>query len=101
MAKALDYVTTPAIEVVQNGQKFYLCAIPAKTLSTVARVNLREPEEDKGYQRLFVESHISKIRRYLEDGRCIPVSMLVTFKGAKFANGQIRIPKTPARGWII
>jgi hypothetical protein len=76
MAKAPDYVTTAAIEVVQNGQRFYLCAISAKTLSTVARVNMRDPEKDTGYQRLFVESHINNIRKYLEGGRCIPVSML-------------------------
>jgi len=101
MAKTTEYVTAPAIEILQNGQKLYLCALTAKTLSTVARVNTREPEENTGYQRLFVPSHITGIKKYFESGKCIPVSMLVTFKGAKFANGHIYVLNDPKKGWII
>lgn len=101
MAKLPKYLTTPAIEVSQNGQKFYLCALTAKQLSATARVNKRDPAGDKGYQRLFVESHIKGIRKFLEGGQCIPVSVLVTFQGASFANGKIRILNKSDKGWII
>jgi DGQHR domain-containing protein len=101
MAKSPKFISTPAIEVVQNGQKLYLCALSAKTLSTVASVSRRDPVADTGYQRLFVDSHINNIKKYLEAGKCIPVSTLVTFNGAKFANGQIRLQKKPENGWII
>jgi DGQHR domain-containing protein len=96
-----NYVSAPAIEVSQSGQKFYLCVLSAKTLSKVARVDMRDPEEDKGYQRLFVDSHIRSIKKYLESGKCIPSSLLVTFKGAKFSNGKIRIRNKSKNGWII
>ena len=101
MATASKYVTTPAIEISQNGQKFYLCALSAKTLSTVARVDMRDPKGDTGYQRLFVDAHVSGIRKYLQSGKCIPVSLLVTFRRARFKNGVIRIQKDSRYGWII
>ena len=80
MATPPKWITTLAIEVIQNGQKLYLCALTAKTISTVARVNMREPEEDRGYQRLFVDSHITGIKKYFDSGKCIPVSMLLTVR---------------------
>jgi DGQHR domain-containing protein len=98
---ASTYIKIPAIEVVQNGHKFYLCSLTAKQLSSAARVNLRDPEEDKGYQRLFVDSHIDKIKKFLESGKSIPVSVLVTFKRATYSNGRLRIKKDPKNGWII
>jgi DGQHR domain-containing protein len=101
MTKVAEYIAAPAIEILQNGQKLYLCALPAKTLSDVASVNKRDPEEDTGYQRLFTPSHVVSIRKYFESGKCIPVSMLVTFKGAKFENGKIHVQKDPKKGWII
>jgi DGQHR domain-containing protein len=101
MPKPPKYISTPAIEVVQNGQKLYLCALTAKTLSAVASVSRRNPAEDTGYQRLFVDSHINNIKKYFDSGKCIPVSTLVTFIGAKFTNGEIRIHTQPEKGWII
>ncbi|MGA8614987.1 MAG: DGQHR domain-containing protein [Xanthobacteraceae bacterium] len=97
---AATVIKAPAIEVVQNGHKFYLCTLTAKQLTATATVSRREPEQDKGYQRLFVESHINAIRKFLESGKSIPVSLLVTFKKAKFSNRILRINRDPKNGWI-
>ncbi len=64
-------------------------------------MHTRDPESDTGYQRLFVDSHISQIKKYLDAGKCIPTALLVTFKGAKFEKGKLRILKDPKKGWII
>jgi DGQHR domain-containing protein len=101
MPKPPKYVTTPAIEVLQNGQKFYLCSLEAKILSGLASVNMRDPDQDTGYQRLFTQSHIAGIKKYLEKDKCIPASMLVTFKGAKFSDGKLHVLSDPRKGWII
>jgi DGQHR domain-containing protein len=94
-------VIVPAIQLTQNSHKFYLCAISAKTLSLIADVSRRDTLADKGYQRLFVESRIVKIKKYLEAGKCIPTAVLVTFKDAKFKNGKITFQANPKKGWII
>lgn len=101
MTKPAEFIVTSAIEVTQNNNKFYLCAISAKDLAATARVNQRDPAKDTGYQRLFADAHIAKIRKYFEAGKCIPASLLVTFKGATFSKGKIRIKRDPNSGWII
>jgi DGQHR domain-containing protein len=95
------YISTPAIEIKQSDQKFYLCTLTAMQLDAAAKVNLRDPDEDKGYQRYFAERHVDQIKKFFESKKAIPVSMLVTFKGAKFSGGRLHIKKNPRNGWII
>jgi DGQHR domain-containing protein len=101
MVKKQEFITVDAVELEQNGQKLYLCGLTAKQLGSLASVNKRDPEKDQGYQRLFSETHVRGIKRFLELGKCIPVSVLATFKGATFSKGQLKLKVGKRNGWII
>lgn len=81
----------------------YVFAMSAKTLWSIVKINRREEDKDKGYQRTLSASRVKKIAKYLNEGHSIPGAILVSFdKSSVSANGsQITITNDRDAGWVI
>lgn len=76
----------------------------AKKLWDVVKINKREEDKDKGYQRALSQSRAEKIARFIEKGNVLPGSVIISFdEDSKFdkANSTITIPNRADAGWVI
>jgi DGQHR domain-containing protein len=81
----------------------FLFPISAKTLWSLVQINQRQEDKDKGYQRVFSESRINKISKYLDGGNAIPGAILISFDKAKFIpkDSKLIIENVDNAGWVI
>jgi DGQHR domain-containing protein len=93
----------PCLSVEQGSTKLALFRMSAKQLWTITAINKRDPDKDKGYQRVLSAGRVDAIARYVQKGNALPTSILVTFDDAKLNEDgtELTIPNTPEAGWII
>jgi DGQHR domain-containing protein len=96
-------LTFDCISVTQAKYTLAVFAISAKELWKIVAINKREPDKDKGYQRVLSEGRVGAISRYVQNGNCLPTSVLVTFDEGKLNNekNKITIPNLAQAGWVI
>src|SRR5439155_15949791 len=70
--------------ITQGSNTLALFAAPVKTLWQITTINQRDPDKDKGYQRVLSAGRVDSIVRYVDKKNPIPNSVLVTFDGAWF-----------------
>jgi len=92
-----------SVSVTQGKYTLAVFSISAAELWKIVTINKREPDKDKGYQRVLSEGRVGAISRYVQKGNCLPTSVLVTFDKAKFnkEKNKITVPNEPQAGWII
>ncbi len=103
MALKLRNKTWDCLPLHQGKSKMYAFSAKAKDIWKVVQINLRDPDKDKGYQRVLSTSRVRAISAYLDKGHPIPGSILVTFETAEVsADGRkIKVPLKPNAGWVI
>lgn len=91
------------ISVTQGKYTLAVFSISAAALWEIATINKREPDKDRGYQRVLSEGRIGAISRYVLKGNCLPTSVLVTFDNGRFNSdkSKITVPNIATAGWII
>ncbi|MEY2496018.1 MAG: hypothetical protein QOJ45_2510 [Verrucomicrobiota bacterium] len=91
------------ISVTQGKYTLAVFSISAAELWKIVTINKREPDKDKGYQRVLSEGRVGAISRYVQKGNCLPTSVLVTFDEGKFnrEKSKITVPNLAEAGWII
>lgn len=97
------FFTFDCITVTQGKYTLAIFSVSAADLWEIVTINKREPDKDKGYQRVLSEGRIGAISRYVQKGNCIPTSLLVTFDEGKLnrEKTKITVPNVPEAGWII
>lgn len=98
-----EYFEVPCLTIVQSKYRLVMFRMKAKRLWSILQINQREPDKDKGYQRALSTSRVNTIARFIDKKRALPLSILVSLKGATLApdGRSIRIPKKKDAGWVI
>lgn len=96
-------LTFDCIPVTQGKTKLVIFTISAKELWEITAINKRDPDKDRGYQRVLSSGRVEAIKRYVEKGNSVPTSILVTFdKGVISADGRkLTVPNEAQAGWVI
>ncbi|MDB5870886.1 MAG: hypothetical protein JWQ07_328 [Ramlibacter sp.] len=91
------------IPIKQGTTTLYAFAASAKSLWKLVQINTRDPDKDKGYQRILSPSRVSSIAKYISAKNPIPTSILVSFSKATInATGtEIAVPTKANAGWVI
>jgi DGQHR domain-containing protein len=109
--KATTKTKTLKFPCVKSKQgKFELVAFVTKAsiLNTFVQINQRDPDAKTGYQRVLSASRVRVIKTYIEAGKPIPTSILISLeKEAKLTQDTdtdkwtISIPQSRESGWVI
>jgi DGQHR domain-containing protein len=94
----------PCVILKQGKHKLICFVADAKTIWKFVKVNERDTDKDKGYQRTLSPSRVNTIARYINNGNSIPNSILISLKeGATLSTKEdsITIPKRENAGWVI
>jgi len=69
----------------------------------IVKINRREPDKDKGYQRVLSPARVGSIARYVKAGNPIPTSILLVFDNAKLSDDgkTLTVPRKKDAGWVI
>jgi DGQHR domain-containing protein len=98
-------VSFPCITVTQGAHTLYLFSASAKTLWSVVRINERDSDKDVGYQRVLSPSRLRAIAKFIQSGKPVPNSVLISFKKGKAsvdATGtRLTVENASSSGWII
>jgi len=79
-----------AIEVVTNTDaKLFISAIPVAVLTKVCHVSRADEDPKKGFQRLLSDTRLKAIADYLENGKIIPGSLILS----AHQDSQVRFDK--------
>jgi DGQHR domain-containing protein len=90
------------IPIKQGGYTLALLSISANELWNIVTINRREPDKQKGYQRVLSSIRVASVSRYIQDGNPIPTSILVAFDKAAILNkNTLSIPDKKDAGWVI
>jgi DGQHR domain-containing protein len=90
--------------------KFELVAFVTKAsiLRSFVEINQRDPDEKTGYQRVLSASRVRVIKAYIDAGKPIPTSILISLEeGSKLTHDAntdkwtISIPQSRESGWVI
>ena len=76
---------------------------PAAEVWKLVRINRRDPDKDKGYQRFLSTNRVGSIARYVKAGNLIPTSILIAFDEGRISadRHKLTIPNKPNAGWVI
>lgn len=101
--KPAESISFPCITVTQGATTLALFSASAAEVWKIVSINRREPDKDKGYQRILSPARIGSIARYVRSGNPIPTSVLIAFDKAKIsADGKtLIIPNKKDAGWVI
>lgn len=92
------------IRCTQGEHEFYCFVANAKDLNEVCIANqFDEKKNADGYQRAVSPARRNKISKFIDSGKPLPLSVLISFHSAEIdkANSQITIPRKKNAGWII
>lgn len=100
---ATNTISYPFVEAKQGKHRLIIFFAKAKDLWKCVSVNQKEEDADGGYQRAFSASRTGAIKRFVEAGNPIPLSILVTLdKKHMSENGSvITIKQAKNSGWVI
>jgi DGQHR domain-containing protein len=91
--------------VVKQGTFTLACFIAdAKTVWEFVEVNQYAEDKVEGYQRALSQSRVNTVATYIDEGNCIPNSVLISLdKDAKLSPEEdlITIPSRANAGWVI
>lgn len=92
-----------AITAIQHGQQLYAFSAPAKLLYSFLLINEREPDKDKGYQRVLSNARVRAIAEFVDQGQSIAPAIVVSLDGAVFDEdtSTLSIPEAENAGWVI
>lgn len=95
--------TFPCLPLKQGKLTMFIFAIEAKTLWTLVKINRRQEDKEKGYQRAISPSRVDKIAAYFNEGNAVPGAILVSFDKATVAEDgkSITIQNDEDAGWVI
>jgi DGQHR domain-containing protein len=98
-------VKFPCIPITQGKHTLYLLSASAKVLWSVVKINERDSDKDAGYQRVLSPSRLRAITKFIQSGKPVPNSVLISFKKGKAAlNAEgttLIVDNVPGSGWII
>jgi DGQHR domain-containing protein len=96
-------LTFDCLPITQGKMRLVVFSVSAKQLWEIAAINKRDPDKDKGYQRVLSNGRVEAIKKYVEKGNAVPTSILVTFdKGQISTDGRtLTVPNEAQAGWII
>ena len=92
------------IVIKQGKYELYCFVANAKTLWGIVEINQRDPDKDEGYQRALSQARVTAIKKYIDRGNAIPLSILIALdQNSKFddTNGTLIVPNKPDAGWVI
>jgi DGQHR domain-containing protein len=72
-----------------------------KELWKYVEINQRDSDKDKGYQRVLSPSRVNKIATFIDSGKIIPTSIIISLKEGKLKNGKLVFPAKSNAGWVI
>ena len=95
--------------VVKQGKYQLICFVTtAHILNSFVAINQRDPDEKTGYQRVLSVSRVRVIKNYIDAGKPLPTSVLISLeKEAKLAQDEetgnwfVSIPRKKVSGWVI
>src|SRR5438552_16846664 len=93
----------PCIALTQGNYSIALFTIPAKELYALVKINRREENKRKGYQRALLSNRITAIAKFIDDGNAIPTNIVVAFDKAKLSADKkhIEVEDVDDAGWVI
>jgi DGQHR domain-containing protein len=98
-------ITFACLPLKQGKHTLYLLSANAKKLWSVVDINERDADKDTGYQRVLSPSRLRAITKFIQSGKPIPNSVLVSFKkGNATVDGsgtKLTVKNVPDAGWII
>lgn len=104
-AKGPATIVFPCLPLKQGKHTLLVFSASAKKLWTLVDINQRDEDKDTGYQRLLSSSRLRAISRYVDEGKPIPTSVLISFtKNAATLspNGKsLTVKNMPNAGWVI
>jgi DGQHR domain-containing protein len=91
------------LSVKQGATTLALFSAPVAEVWKIVDINRREPDKDKGYQRILSAARVGSIARYVKAGNPIPNSVLIAFDKAEISHdGKIlTVPRKHNAGWVI
>jgi DGQHR domain-containing protein len=93
----------PCIALKQGNYSIALFTIAAKELYALVKINRREENKQKGYQRALLPNRTTAIAKFIDKGNAIPTNIVVAFDKAKLSRDKkhIEIEDTDDAGWVI
>lgn len=93
-----------ALKASQGSNSLYLFKEKASVLWSFLSINRREEDKDVGYQRVLSNSRVAAVAGFIESGKAIPVSIIVSLdENCSYdeKNGTLSIPPGKDIGWVI
>jgi DGQHR domain-containing protein len=95
--------------VTKQGKYQLVCFVTtARTLNNFVAINQRDPDAKTGYQRVLSMSRVRVIKTYIDAGKPLPTSVLISLeKEAELTedgdtgNWVVTIPRKKTAGWVI
>jgi DGQHR domain-containing protein len=89
--------------ITQNETKMAVFPASATELWSIVDINRREPDKEKGYQRVLSPARVASIARYVKAGSVIPTSILVSFDNCELSpdSKTLIVPNKKNAGWVI
>ena len=91
----------PALKIQQGENTFYTFTCMASELWAFSKINQRQEDKDKGYQRVLSSYRVKQIKEFLMLGNAIPGSIIISCDEAVFHKDVIEIPDKDDAAWII
>src|SRR5436189_5260360 len=93
----------PCIKFDQGNYRCVLFSVSAKELFDLVKINRREEDKRRGYQRALQPERAAQIAKFIDSGQPIPTNIVVAFDHARLRNNsrEIQIEKTDDAGWVI
>jgi len=94
-----------AIKVNYNDSEYFLASFNAKELFPLTAVTRAEESPEDGYQRILGSGRVKKISQYLNEGKVIPGSLILSSTQKKVtyddANNELTLDTSPASLLVI
>jgi DGQHR domain-containing protein len=93
----------PCLPLKQSKYRCVVFSISAKELFALVKINRREEDKRKGYQRTLQPERAAQIAKFIDSGQPIPTNIVVAFDHARLrSNGrEIQVEETGDAGWVI
>jgi DGQHR domain-containing protein len=98
----------PCLKLKQGKLELVTFVAKARTINSFAAINLRDPDEKTGYQRVLSPTRVRVINKYIDAGKALPTSVLISLEeDAKLKHDTetdkwtLSIPQKKGAGWVI
>ncbi len=104
MSQTKESISIKYTPMKQGEYKLYLFSMPADKLWECVKINRREEDKNKGYQRALSTSRVNAISKYVKGGNPIPLSILISLEEKVKINKKnktLTFPQSEDLGWVI